>query len=231
MTRRDPYRSLSPTLAARMSVLVRPAWARTALARRVAAGVLALLAVALFFRGDPHSDRAKVVVAAHDLQPGRVVVSDDVVLTDYRADVRPDGSAATLDEIVGKTVAGATRRGEPITDARILGPRLAAVSTGTADARVVPLRLADAGVAELLREGDRVDVFTADDHAEPDSPAPNPTMLAADAVVVLVSPAEGGSSGTGRGGKERVVMLALPTADAGRIATASLTSAMTVTFH
>ena len=158
-------------------------------------------------------------------------MSDDVVLTDYRADVRPEGSAGTLDAIVGKTVAGATRRGEPITDARILGPRLAAVSTGTADARVVPLRLADAGVAELLREGDRVDVFTADEHNRSDVPAPGPTMLAADAVVVLVTAAEGGSSGTGRAAKERVVMLALPTADAGRIATASLTSAMTVTFH
>lgn len=226
MTRRDPHRSLSPTLAARVSVLAHPAWARRPLARRIAAAVLALLAVALFFRGDPHSDRSQVVVAARDLQPGRVVVADDVTLTDYRADVRPDGAVAALDAIVGKTVAGATRRGEPITDARVLGPRLAAVSTGTADSRVVPLRLADAGVAELLREGDRVDVFTADDHGEPGTPPPGPTMLAADAVVVLVSSAEGG-----RGGKERVVMLALPTADAGRIATASLTSAMTVTFH
>jgi hypothetical protein len=44
--------------------------------------------------------------------------------------------------------------------------------------------------------------------------------------VVLVTP-----SGNGRDQRERVVMLALPAADATTVAAASLTSAITVTFQ
>ncbi|KAA0023787.1 SAF domain-containing protein [Antrihabitans cavernicola] len=225
MDRRAPHRSLSPTLIHRITVLSRPAWARTIIARRVAAAALVALAVALFFRGDPRSQLTPTVVAAHDLQPGRIVTADDIRIAEYSSGIHPEGAASSMDAVVGKTVAGATRRGEPITDARVLGPRLAAVSVGTTESRVVPLRLADAGVAELLREGDRVDIFTAAEHADPAAPN-GPTMIAADAAVVLVSPTD-----SGRGAKERVVMVALPTGDAGKVAAASLTSALTVTFH
>lgn len=221
MDRRDSHRSLAPTLLHRITDLTRPSWARTATARRCAAGALTALAVALFFRGDPDTELVPIVVAAHDLSPGSIVTDGDVRVAEFGAGLLPDGAVTTPADVIGKTVAGATRRGEAITDTRVLGPRLAAVSVGTTESRVVPLRLADAGVAELLREGDRVDVFTAIDDA-----APGPDMLAENAAVVLVSP-----TGDGRGAKERVVMIALPTEAAGKVAAASLTSALTVTFH
>ncbi len=61
---------------------------------------------------------------------------------------------------MGATLAGPARRGEILTDARVLGSRLAGLSAGP-DARVVPLHLADAAVLDLIRPGDVVDVLGA----------------------------------------------------------------------
>ncbi len=222
MDRRAPDRTLGPALSHRLAELTRPNWARTVAARRVAAALLATLAVALFFRGNPDSQQIHVVVASHDLSPGHVIEPDDVRTVAHASGSAPDGVISDPTTVLGRTLAGATRKGQTLTDIAVIGPRLAAVSAGTADARIVPIRLADAGFAELLREGDRVDILTAG--SDPDSHAPAATTpLATDAVVVLVSQAKGG-----RGGTERVVMLALPAQAASTVAVASLTSALTV---
>ena len=222
MDRRAPDRTLGPTLSHRLAQLTRPNWARTIAARRVAAALLAALAVALFFRGDPDSQHVPVVVASHDLSPGHVIEPDDVRTVAHESGSAPDGVIRDPNAVLGRTLAGATRKGQTLTDIAVIGPRLAAVSVGTADARIVPVRLADAGFAELLREGDRVDVLTAG--SDPDSHQPAATTpLATDAAVVLVSQAKGG-----RGGAERVVMLALPAPAASAVAIASLTNALTV---
>lgn len=224
---REHREALGPSWADRLTELTHPGWARTASARRIVAAALALTALALFFRGDPDTVRAAVVVAAHDLHPGQVLTDADLRLDLQEAGNLPDGAVRALAEVTGRTVAGPTRAGEALTDVRVLGPRLAAAATGTDDARVVPLRLADPGVAELLREGDRVDVLTVD----PDTTAvagrdSGATILATGATVVLVTPPE-----TDRNQRERVVMLALPAKEAHAVAAASLTNAITVTFQ
>ena len=212
---------MNPAFTDRLAALTRPRWARTATARRIAAAVLVLIAIALYLRGDPNTERVSVVVAAHDLQPGRIVSTDDLTPADRESGSLPDGAIVDADQLIGHTLAGATRAGELFTDLRILGPRLAAGATGAVDARVVPIRLADPAVADMLREGDRVDVLRASDES-----SDNAAVLATDAVVVLVSPAEGG-----HGSKDRVVMLALPADGAAAIAAASLNSALAVIFH
>lgn len=217
-TRRD---SLSPTLVDRLAALARPSRARTTMARRVAAVVLAAVAVALLLRGDPAGDRVLVVATAHDLSPGTVLHPDDLRLTPLSADVVPAGALRRIEEAAGHTLAGPARAGEPVTDVRILGPRLGAAAAGVPDARVVPIRLADPEVADLLREGDRVDVLTV-----AGEPSPEARVLAASATVVLLSPRD-----SGRNPRERVVMLALPAAAATMVAAASLSSALAVTFH
>ncbi|NMN96587.1 RcpC/CpaB family pilus assembly protein [Antrihabitans stalactiti] len=222
MDRRIGERALHPSLLQRISEIRRPHWVRTVAARRVLAGALLLAAVGLFLRGDPDADRVSVVVARHDLQPGRVIVADDVVTVRYESGSLPGGVLRNADDVIGRTLAGAMRSGEMLTDIAVLGPRLAEAAVGSADSRVVPIRLADLGVAELLREGDRVDVLTASDEA--DSPAPpSAAILATDAAVVLVAPTRGSQSKS-----ERVVMLALPTPAAEAVAAASLTNALTV---
>ena len=210
---------LAPALHHRLSESMRPNWARTVLARRIAAAALLVLAAALFVRGDPNTERTSVVVAHRDLAPGRVLSADDVTVVDNPAATLPAGALREASDVIGRTLAGAVRDGEMLTDVAVLGPRLAAAAVGSADSRVVPVRLADPGVAELLREGDRVDVVTADDRTDP-------TTLATDAAVVLVA-----RTGTERASSEPVVMLALPLREAGAVAGASLTKALTVILH
>jgi hypothetical protein len=109
-----------------------------------------------------------------------------------------------------------------LTDARVLGSRLAGLSAGP-DARVVPLHLADAAVLDLIRPGDVVDVLGAPS-AEADA---HPRVVASDAVVVLVSAA---SSAPGAG-NERVVLVALAAPAANALAGATLVQTVTLTIH
>ncbi|WP_137723499.1 RcpC/CpaB family pilus assembly protein [Prescottella subtropica] len=228
--RRDPHgtRSLAPSPIGRLGILIRPDRFRTDTTRRVAAGVLVLIAVALFVRDARVDAGAPVIVAARDLVPGDVLTAADVRVVDRPGTDVPQGIVPGLDGVTGHTVASPVRDGEILTDVRLLGPRLAAAAGNSPDARMVPVRLSDTGLADMIREGDRVDVLTVRDPGagNAQATAPSPTVLASDATVVLVSPES--SSGARR---ERVVMLALPAAEAGAVAAASLTSAITVTLH
>lgn len=227
--RSSPHRSsadtsLQPTLPDRFAELLRPGWSRLVRARRIAAGLLAALAVILAVRGDPDGDRVGVVVAARDLAPGHTLTADDVAHVDRDRSALVAGTLREADDAVGHILAGPVPAGEPLVDTRLLGPRLAAAATGFPDARVVPVRLADAGVSELLREGDRVDVLTVTDSA--DGSLPGAHVLARGAVVVLAE-----SGGSARDRNERVVLVALEPEPATAVAAASLVSALTVTLH
>jgi Flp pilus assembly protein CpaB len=209
--------SLNPTVLNRISRAIKPDFARTVLARRIAAGVLVLLAGVAAWRPDPHSTSREVVVATRDLAPGITVTPDDVALSSRPAGTLPDGAVTTLDAAVGATLAGPSRRGEILTDARVLGSRLTGLSVGP-NARTVPVHLADAAVLDLIRPGDVVDVLGA---PSADSTA-RPRLLAVGAVVVLVSAAAGDG---------RVVLVALPAAAAHTLAAATLVQEVTLTIH
>src|SRR5271155_1937515 len=144
--------SLNPTVLRRISASLRPDWTRTMLARRVAAAGLVVLAGVAALRSNPAGDRAEVVVAAHDLTPGAALTVDDVRLEKRLATTIPDGSQANLSAVVGSTLAGPTRRGEVLTDVRLLGSRLAEATGGPAP-RSVPLHLADSPLCDLVRVG------------------------------------------------------------------------------
>ncbi|MEV0076300.1 SAF domain-containing protein [Nocardia neocaledoniensis] len=203
----------------------RPAWADALLARRVLAGALALTALALFIRGDPGDARREVVVAARELAPGRLLTADDLRVERYESRSLPSGSVAEVTTLLGATLTGAMRTGEAFTDLRVVGPRLAAAAAGSADARIVPIRLADSAVAEVLRAGDRVDVVGVEEAGAPGASKPART-LATDAAVVLVT-----APGERRSGAERVVLVALDAEYATAVAGASLRTALTVVFH
>lgn len=211
--------SLNPTIPERLSAWLRPDFARTVVARRVAAGLLVVLAAASALRPDPAGTYVDVLVAATDLRPGATVNADDVRLQKRSAATLPDGALTNPDDLVGSTPAGAARRGEILTDARVLGSRLTGLSAGP-DARVVPLHLADAAVLDVIRPGDVVDVLGA---PAADAGA-RPRMLAVAAVVVLVSAATGNDD-------DRVVLVALPAAAATAVAGASLVHTVTLTIH
>ncbi|WP_102143958.1 SAF domain-containing protein [Mycobacterium hubeiense] len=211
--------ALNPSPLSRLSAALRPDWSRTVTARRIAAGGLVVLAGVAALRDDPHGDRTEVVVAARDLAPGVELTATDVRLEIRSAATLPDGAQEDPEAVLGATLASPTRRGEVLTDVRVLGPRLAEEAAGP-DARIVPLHLADTALLDVIRSGDVVDVLAAtDDHS--------PQLLASDAVVVLVSEKP---KGPGAGG-DRVVLVALPARAANEVAGAALVQTVTLTFH
>jgi Flp pilus assembly protein CpaB len=213
--------SLNPTLLERISRTVRPDFTRTARARRLAAGLLVVLAGVAALRPDARDVQREVAIAARDLSPGTPLTADDVRMENRSAATLPDGAHTDL-AIIGSTLAGPARRGEVLTDARVLGPRLAGLSAGR-DARVVPLHLADAAVLDLIRTGDVVDILgapSADANARP-------RVIATNAVVVLVS----ATAKTIGSSNDRVVLVALPASAAHALAGATLVQTVTLTIH
>ncbi|MCV7282706.1 flagella basal body P-ring formation protein FlgA [Mycolicibacterium flavescens] len=212
---------LNPSPLNRLAELARPDWTRTMAARRVAAAALVVLAAVAALRPDPADERVAVVVAARDLTPGAALTEDDVRIETASATAVPDGVQADASAVLGRRPAGPVRRGEPLTDVRLLSPRLVEATAGP-NARIVPLTLDDGAVLDLLRTGDVVDVLAAGAEAEADA-----RVVATDAIVVLVSPKGAGATA----GADRVVLVALPAHAANAVAAAALVQAVTVTLH
>ena len=212
--------SLNSSVLTRL-MAARPDWSRTLAARRGAAGALVILAAVVALRSDPQGDRTEIVVAARDLTSGVELTADDVRLENRTATTVPDGAQSDIGALIGATLAGPARRGEVLTDVRVLGPRLAESVAGP-DARIVPLPLADSALLDLVRPGDVVDVLAAGTEADA-----RPQLVATDAVVVLVSEKP---KGAGAGG-DRVVLVAVGAHAANQVAAAALLQTVTLTFH
>jgi Flp pilus assembly protein CpaB len=214
--------SLNPSVLSRL-LAARPDWSRTLAARRIAAGVLVVLAAVVALRSDPDGDRTEIVVATRDLASGVELTVDDVRLEKRTATTVPDGAQSDVAAVVGATLAGPTRRGEVLTDVRVLGPRLAESVAGP-DARIVPVPLADSAVLDLVRPGDVVDVFAAGSESGADA---RPQLVTTNAVVVLVSEKPKGAGN----GRDRVVLVAVGAEAADELAAAALLQTVTLTFH
>jgi Flp pilus assembly protein CpaB len=212
---------LDPSLLDRVRRTLRPDWTRTPTARRCLAGVLVLLAAVAAWRGDPRADYTDVVVTVRDLVPGVELTAADVQVVARTATAVPTGAHIRVDAVVGSTLAGPARRGEIVTDVRLLGPRLAESAAGP-DARIVPIPLADAALMDVLRPGDIVDIVAA-----PADDATEAKLVATDAVVVLVSAKD--NAITARDG--RIVLVALPAAAAKSVAGVGLAQSVTLTLH
>jgi Flp pilus assembly protein CpaB len=214
----------------RVSTSLRPDWTRTVLARRVVAGGLVVLAGIATLRSNPDGDRADVVVAARDLRPGTALTLDDVRVEKRLAATVPDGSQANLGAVVGSTLAGPTRRGEVLTDVRLLGSRLAEAAIGPKagpGARIVPLHLADSALTDLVRVGDVVDVLAGPATDAQAAGQAVSRVVATDAVVVLVSAKQKVQAAEG----DRVVLVALPARVANSVAGSVLGQTVTFVLH
>lgn len=213
--------SLNPSPLHRLTEILRPDWTRTVVARRVAAGGLVVLAAVAAVRPDPDDEHIDAVVATRDLSPGSELGADDVSLEKLSAATAPDGIQSDVAAVVGAKLTGPVRRGEALTDVRLLTPRLAEATAGPS-ARIVPLSLDETGVLDLIRPGDVVDVLAASGESDD-----RPRVVATDAIVVLVSEKR---SGTGAGA-DRVVLVALPAHAANEVAAATLVQTVTLTLH
>ena len=126
-------------------------------ARQVLAGLLVVTALVLALRPAPAPARVPVVVAATDLARGAVLTAGDVTVAAYPPELRPAGAVGDRAALVGQTLAGGVRSGEPLTDAAMAGTGLTAqLAAGQVAA---PVRPADLAVSALVQPGDRVDVL------------------------------------------------------------------------
>lgn len=191
-----------------------------AVARRrglLAAGLTAAaVATALPRLAPPVEPGVVVLAAARDLPAGAALAADDVVQVSLPAGARPDG-ALPLAPVEGLRLAGPVRRGEPLTDARLLGAGLLPADDGLVAA---PVRLADPGGVALLQPGDRVDVLAASADGRLDT-AP---LVAASARVLAVPPGDEQLEGG-------LVVLATTPTTAARLAAAAVSARLSVVLH
>ena len=186
--------------------------------RRLLAGLLTAVAVAAGL----HTARAapppqvEVLVAAHDLPAGEVLDAGDVRRVGFAPGSVPHGVAQ---DPAGRTLAAPLRAGEPLTDVRLVGP---ALTDGYPGLVAVPVRLPDAGMAGLLRVGDRIDLVSADPQGRSAE-----TVAAGVPVLALPdTPTEVGAAGlTGR-----LVVVGAQPGDVARIADSSVRTFVTIAF-
>jgi len=177
----------------------------------LAAGLVAAsVATALPSLAPTPAPGVAVLTAARDLPGGTSLAQGDLVHVRLPRALVPAGALLMDGAALGRLVAGPVRRGEPLTDVRLLGAGL--LAGGRAGLQAVPLRLADAGSAVLIRPGDRVDVLAAT--------TSGPSTAAS--VVATAVPAAGGEA------DGALVVLATTPAVAARLAAAAVSSRLSV---
>jgi Flp pilus assembly protein CpaB len=196
-------------------------WHRRLLAAALLAGAMAF---ALHALAPPEPPTEPVVAAARDLPAGTRLTDTDLALARVDPSDVPDGALPRLALARGGTLASAARRGELLTDVRLVSTaavdRLGPGLVGT------PVRIADAESVGLLRPGDVVDVLAAG--ATADGASGGPARLAASAVrVVTVPRAADGAFGLATG-DGALVVLATTAETAARIAGAAVTDRLSV---
>jgi Flp pilus assembly protein CpaB len=207
-----------PTGPTRLSRVLRRVRRVVLARRRWLAALLAGVAVAAAVQAAtaPPPPAVGVLTAARDLPAGAVLQGDDLVLVDFAPGSVPSGTGR---EVVGRTLAAPVRRGEPVTDVRLVGPALTASDP---ELTAVPVRLPDAGMVELLDVGDRIDLIGTD-------PQSSGASVVATDVLVLAIPRPSGDAGASGQPGGLVVVGAAP-AEVTRLADASVRLFLTYAF-
>lgn len=202
----------------RLAALLRSVRRAVLARRRLLAALLTAVAVAAGLQAAtaPPPAEVPVLVAIRDLPSGTVLGADDLRTTGFAPGSVPSGA---VEVAAGRTLAAPLRAGEPVTDVRLVGPALTEGYPGLA---AVPVRLPDAGVADLLTVGDRVDLVATDPQGG------SASVVASDAPVLALPADDGGAGTTGLGG--RVVVLGVPPSGVPLVAEASARTFLSVAF-
>ena len=193
--------------------------------RLVAAGLLAVAVAAGLQAVRPAAPiTVSVWAAAHDLAGGRPLTAADVRRVALPAAAVPAGALRAGARVVGRLLAAPMRRGEPLTDVRLLEPALLAALADD-DLVAVPIRIADGSAAALVRPGDVVDVLAVSDLTAggPTSAGSGAAALAS-GLRVLAVPARDRSSGDDAG----LVVVASSRTQASALAQASSTTRLSL---
>lgn len=191
---RDRLAGGTPAWRTRRGRLLLRALANGRLTTAAFAGVAALCLAVALRPSTPGS--VSVLAATHDLDGGAPLRVGDLKRIALPRAAVPDG--ALHSGAVGRVLAAPVRRGEPLTDARLVGRRLL---RGYGDGLVAaPVRVADAQSARMLRAGQRVDVLAADNDDGSELAA---HTVASDVPVIAVP-----HSGAGSGEQGALIMVA-----------------------
>src|SRR5665811_2043844 len=163
--------------------------------------------------------RTMVLTASHDLAGGAVVRSSDLEPAAFDPASVPSGVLATKADAVGRTTATPVRAGEPITDVRLLGGSMLAGYPGTVAA---PVRIGDPGAVQLLRIGDRVDVFAADPQGD------QARVVVSDAPVIAIPRQSDSGAGIVSGG---LIVVAISDTTAQTLAAAGVSSFLSIVIN
>ncbi|MFG2006304.1 SAF domain-containing protein [Spirillospora sp. NPDC048911] len=192
-------------------------WRRPLAALSAAAATgLALLALR---PGPPPS--VEVIAAARDLPGGSALRSGDLRTVALPAELVPDG--ALRGSATGRLLAGPVRRGEPLTDARLMSAGLLRLhKPGTV---ATPIRIADAAAVRLLHTGDHINVLaTQSDDPLTTGQGPPWARQIANGVTVIALPRE-----PDPGDQGALVVVATSDEQAAALVAASARSRLSVT--
>ncbi len=178
------------------------------------AGAAVLLAVSAVAAPPPAT--VPVLVAAHDLPAGAEIRADDVVAARFAPGTAPDGLALAP---AGRVLAAPVRRGEPVTEVRLVGE---ALTEGRPDLVALPVRLPDPASVALLEVGDEIDLYAVD-------PQAGGSEQVADDVPVLAIPAAT-TADAGSGVPGRLVVVGVSDLEVGRVAEAAVRRFVTYTW-
>ncbi len=162
----------------------------------------------------PAPETVPLLVAARDLPAGQVLTDADLETVQVPSGLLPAG-LQSASEAAGRTTTGPVRRGEAVTDARLV---TAALLEGYPGHVALPLRLPDPATVDLLRVGDRIDLLATD-------PATGEAAtVAIDVPVVSIPQAQStGSTAAGAHLTGRLVVLAVRPTTARALAAAAAT--------
>jgi Flp pilus assembly protein CpaB len=108
----------------------------------------------------------RIWVAARDLAGGSPLTSSDVALRRFPTSVVPAGAVSGGENVLGHLLGAPMRRGEPLTDIRLVSGALLDAIDRPGDV-AVPVRVADGPAARaLVHAGDDVDVIATTDPAD-----------------------------------------------------------------
>lgn len=197
-------------------------WHRRLLASGLLAGAMAAGLQAL---EPPRPPSVVVVTTARDIPAGSRLGPADLATTRLTPGTVPDGAVTSRSEALSRTLVAAARRGEPLTDVRLVGA--GELASGADAAVTVPVRIADADAVSLLRPGDVIDVLGA--AAPVDGSGSTPARLLASAVRVVTVPMRDSTSALGDlGGDGALLLVTTTSTTAARLAGAAVTDRLSV---
>ncbi|MGN9840568.1 Flp pilus assembly protein CpaB [Nonomuraea sp. H19] len=148
--------------------------------RRLIAATLAAIAVISAYFAIRPTPPASVLVATRDLPPGPLAPAD---LHPTPLNHPPDGALRTITAATGRFLTSPMRKGEPLTDARLLTSyRLPPGMVAT------PVRISDPEAVSLMTPGSTIDVLAAWEESHP------ARSIAEDVTVITIPPRTGRSS-------------------------------------